>query len=367
MMLLNRCSFLARTILVFVLFMFLLSLGSIEINASPALGVITPRPLVDQTPLEPLTNPSSATYGSRYLSGFGEDDSFTVFFENRDDSNIISYVSTTQGPTKFPSSVTATNIVDTHFLIKYWPYYHDGEWYDYRAWASVGIDPNHHFYVTDDLDTWILVSTFTIPNAVTFGSARGTVYYGFHDIMIINNMYYAWGESNNGETMIVRSNWGGDVWEAFARVGGTQVGDGPLLMPEGVSPAPTGSFFVLPNNEGYGKFTVPGDGSGIYLAVNTIANPSQNPGVLEANFINPANWAWHDGTTGRLSSGHALLYETAAHDYREVWMVPQSDPDDPWVILYTADFDGSKALGYATSPIVCTPGLLCMFFPIIGK
>ena len=101
--------------------------------------------------------------------------------------------------------------------------------------------------------------------------------------------------------------------------------------------------------------------------MNTIANPSQEPGVLEANFLDPANWTWHDGSTGRLTPAHALLYETADHDFREVWMVPQSDPEDAWVFLYTADYDGTRALGYATSPVICTPGRICTFLPLIGK
>jgi hypothetical protein len=363
----HRYWFTIRTYMLLVFLTIFLTLDPVYIQAAPLLGVITPQELTDQTPDEPLTNPSTSSYSSRYLSGFGEDDIFTVFFEDRDSSNTISYVSTIQGPTKFPATITATNINDTHFLVKDWPYYYDGEWYGYRGWGSVENNPNHNFYVSNDLDTWILVNTFSIPNAVTFTTARGTVYYGFHDVIILNNMYYAWAESNNGETMIVRSSWGGDQWEAFAKVGGTQEKDGPLLMPVGFSPTPTGSFFELANDGGYGKLHVPGDDSGIYLAVNTVAKPSQDQGILEANFINPANWTWHDGSTGRLTSAHALLYRTASHDYREVWMVPQTNDEDPWVILYTADFNGTKALGFATGPTLCIPGLMCTLLPIVYK
>jgi hypothetical protein len=119
MVLIKKYSLGARTLMVLVLSVFLLSLGQDNIMAARALGVITPRSLVDQTPIEPLTNPSSATYSSRYLSGFGEDNSFTVFFENRDASSTITHVSTTQGVLGFPASVTATNIQpETHFLVK---------------------------------------------------------------------------------------------------------------------------------------------------------------------------------------------------------------------------------------------------------
>jgi hypothetical protein len=339
-----------------------------SIQAAPVLGVVTPPVLEDQTPLEPLQNPSSTSYSSRYLSGFGEDDNFTVFFENRDASYEISYVSTTTGPLGFPVDVTATNIQDTHLLIKDWPYYYDGEWYDYRAWGAVGNNPDHHFYVSDDLVNWTLVSTFTIPNAEGFDAGGSFVYYGFHDIIIINQTYYGWAEANGGETMLVSSSWGGDVWEAFAMVGGNQLADGPLATPASdVSPTPTGSFFELPDDQGYGKLYIPGDDSGIYLAVNTVAKPSQEPAVLETNFIDPGNWTWHDGSTGRLTPDQALLYQTAAHDYREAWMVPQPDPHDPWVILYTADYGGNKSLGYATFPGICEPGKFCLLFPIIFK
>ncbi|MDZ7308482.1 MAG: hypothetical protein ONB49_15680, partial [candidate division KSB1 bacterium] len=40
-----------------------------------------------------------------------------------------------------------------------------------------------------------------------------------------------------------------------------------------------------------------------YLAINTAAKASLAPAALEAAFINPANWTWHDGTTGRRRTG----------------------------------------------------------------
>jgi hypothetical protein len=364
----RRYFYVIRVGSVLVFMVVLLAMQKVGIQAAPVLGVITLPAIEDQTPLEPLLSPDALTYSSRYISGFGLDDSFTVFFEDRDNGSRISYVSSDEGPTAFPSTVTATNIVDTHLLVKDWPYFYDGTLYGYRAWGAVGNNPEHHFYVSDDLVSWTLVSTFTIPNAASFTTTRGFVYYGFHDIILINGTYYGWGEANSGETMFVRSAMGGDDWEAFTKVGGNQLEDGPLVTPaEGISPTPTGSFFELADNQGYGKLYVPGDDSGIYLAVNTVAKPSQEPAVLEANFIDPANWTWHEGSTGRLTSLHALLYGTSYHDYREVWMVPQPAPHEPWVILYTASFDGNKALGYATSPNVCDPGKACMIFPIAVK
>jgi LPXTG-site transpeptidase (sortase) family protein len=182
------------------------------------------------------------------------------------------------------------------------------------------------------------------------------VYYGFHDVIRINGTYYAWGEANSGETLLLRSATGANDWEAFDRIGGNQIGDGPLLTPgPGVSPSPTGNFFDLGDGRGFGKLYLAGDDSGIYLAVNTTALPSQAPATFEANFIDPNNWTWNNDTVGRLTPAHALLYETAIHDYREAWLVPQSDPTSPWTIVYTARFSGDLALGYAS---VTPPGVI---------
>jgi hypothetical protein len=216
------------------------------------LGVITgfagsfaPIEIVDQTPLQPLSNPVPSSYSPRYVSGFGADDAFTVFFEDRSAGSQISFVSTTNGPTGFPAAATPTNINDTHFLVKDWPINISGTDYAYRAWGAVGNNPNHNFYVSNDLANWILVSTFTIPNASTFTNAKGFIYYGFHDVMLINGTYYAWGESNQSQTMLARSTNGVDTWEAFASIGGTEVSDGPLQLPSGTTSGwtPSGSFF----------------------------------------------------------------------------------------------------------------------------
>ncbi len=325
----------------------LLSLNPMSVWAD---GAFYPSAVTDQTPTAPLANPDPSSFQPRYISGFGSDDSFTVFFEDRDAGQTISYVSTTSGPTGFPSSATATDIADTHFVVKDWPITVDGTEYAYRAWGSVGNNMDHHFYVSNDLMTWTLVSTFTIPNASGFTDAHGWVYYGFHDVIELNGMYYAFAESNQSQTMIVRSANGDDVWEAFDSVGG-RPGDGPLELPAGVSYGwtPSGSFVDLGHDRGYGKVYVDPRDSNFYLAINTVAKPSMPPADLEAAFINPANWTWHDGTTG--PAANPILSETTEHDLRECWVVPNTDPDADWVIVYDADFgsaDGGKALGYAT-------------------
>lgn len=145
--------------------------------------------------------------------------------------------------------------------------------------------------------------------------------------------------------MIVTSDTGSDDWTAIAGVGGVNILHGPLQYPE--SSTPSGSFFDLGHDRGYGKFQVRGDDSGIYLAVNTDAKASLSPAAFEAAFVEPNNWTWHDGTTGPMNS--PLLTRTVEHDFREMWFVPQSNPDDPWLGVYDADFgraDGGLALGY---------------------
>ncbi len=250
----------------------------------------------DHTPTAPLANPLPASYGSRYLSGFGTGDSFTVFFEDRDAGSAISYNSTSGGPEGFAAANTGTNVADTHFTVKDWPITVGATPYAYRAWASVGNNPDHRFYVANDPSTWVLVSTFTIANDPGFTGARGQVYYGFHDVTLLNGTYYAFAESNQGQTMLVRSAAGDDVWQAFAGVGGTLAADGPLQMPE--SATPSGSFFDLGLDRGTGKIHVRGNDSALLLAVNTAARPSLAPAAPEAAFIDPTSWTWHDGTTG---------------------------------------------------------------------
>ncbi|MDZ7304359.1 MAG: right-handed parallel beta-helix repeat-containing protein [candidate division KSB1 bacterium] len=307
--------------------------------------------VTDQTPTAPLPNPAPASYEPRYVSGFGSDGTFTVFFEDRALGNQIFYVATTSGPTGFPATATTTSIIpETHFVIKDWPITINSTTYAYRAWGSVGNNPQHKFYVSNDLTNWTLISTFTIPNAASFTDAHGWVYYGFHDVILLNGTYYAFAESNQSQTMLVRSANGNDVWEAFASIGG-RPGWGPLELPSGVTAGwtPRGNFIDLGYDRGYGKIYVDPRDNNFYLAINTAAKASLAPAALEAAFINPANWTWHDGTTGPASN--PILSATAEHDLRECWVVPNSNPNADWVIIYDADFgvaDGSKALGYAT-------------------
>jgi len=299
----------------------------------------------DVTPTVPLSNPVATSYQPRYVSGFGSGNSFTLFFEDRDAGGRISHITTTTGPTGFPTAVTATNISDTHFCVKPWPINVGDTDYAYRAWGAVGNNADHHFYVSNDMTNWTLVSTFTIPTNLPAGVLGGWVYYGFHDVIYINGTYYAWGECNQGHTLICRSTNGDDVWKAFDRVGG--LGSGPLRVPGPLGGTPTASFFDLGNDRGYGKIMVPGNDSAFYLAINTSAKPSLSPADLETAFINPDNWTWHDGTTGLAST--PILVETAEHDLRECWLVPNPGSTE-WTVVYDADFgsaDGGKALGYA--------------------
>lgn len=311
-------------------------------------GTFIPAAVVDQTPTAPLQDPTPATYQPRYVSGFGSNDSFTVVFEDRDATQAISFATTTTGPSGFPVSVTSCGITDTHFCVKAWPIEINGTNYEYRGWGSVGNNPQHHFYVAKTLTEWTLISTFTISNAVGYNPDE-YVYYGFHDVLLINGTYYAWGEGNGGGTLVVRSPTGKDDWEAFSRVGGNAPSDGPLYMIE--SPTPSGSFVDLGYNRGLGKVQVRGNDSGYYLAINTACRANLSPAEYEAAFTNVNNWTWNNGTTGAVTNTTALLTATAEHDVRECWVVPQSNPDDPWVIVYDADYgagDGGKALGYAT-------------------
>ena len=344
-----------------LLFMALvLSLGSAELAGGLALAdTFVPIAVTDQTPTAPLVNPVPSSFQPRYISGFGSGNSFTVFFEDRDAGNTISYASTTSGPAGFPASATATNIADTHFTVKDWPINIGGTDYAYRAWAAVGNNIEHHFYVSNDLTNWVLISTFTILIAPEFTDPHGLVYYGFHDVIQLNGTYYAFAESNQSQTMIVRSVNGDYVWEAFASIGGLP-GWGPLELPAGVSSGwtPSGSFVDLGHDRGYGKIYVDPRDSNFFLAVNTVAMASLSPADLEAAFVNPANWTWRDGTTGPASS--PILSETGEHDLRECWAVSNSDPDVDWVIIYDADFgssDGGKAIGYATLTPPSSPNM----------
>jgi len=353
----------------------ILALATCFVAAPGDAGTFDEFVLTDQTPTVPLGSPVPSSYQPRYISGFGLDSAFTVFFEDRDAGGTISYVSTTTGPEGFPAAASPSNITDTHFLIKDWPITIGPTSYAYRAWGAVGNNPQHNFYVSNDLATWTLVSTFTIPNAASFTNALGFVYYGFHDMILVNGTYYAFAESNQSQTMVVRSANGDDVWEAFESIGGPP-GNGPLELPAGVLNGwtPSGSFFDLGLDRGFGKVYADPRDTAFYLAVNTVARPSMAPAALEAAFIDPANWTWHDDTTGPAAA--PILSATAEHDLRECWLVPRSSPAAPWVLMYDGDYgaDGGRALGYATvAPSVIEPiptasplGLLVLVILLAG-
>jgi len=309
--------------------------------------------VVDQTPTAPLANPVPANFQPRYISGFGQGSSYTVFFEDRDNGNAISFNTTTTGPTGFSATSTVTNVVgETHFCVKDWPIEIGGVNYNYRAWGSVGNNPLHRFYVSNDLTNWTLVSTFQIPIAASFSNARGLPFYGFHDVYMVNGNYYALGESNLGQTMICKSANGDDVWEAIGSIGGTLLSDGNLIAPtvQGLGWSPSGSFTDLGHDRGFGWFYMSPYDDGLYLAINVTAKASLPPADLEAALIDPANWTWNDGSVG--PAGNPLMTGTPEHDIRECWVVPYINPDNEWVIMYDADFgvaDGGKALGYTTA------------------
>ncbi len=177
------------------------------------------------------------------------------------------------------------------------------------------------------------------------------MYYGFHDVIQINGTYYAFAETNLARTLIVSSTEGTDRWYAFASLGSFAGSEfGPLQLPVGIGYGwtPSGAFFDLGHDRGYGKIYADPRDSQFYLAVNTAAKPSLQPAAFETAFINPDNWTWHDGSTGPASN--PILTENLVHDLREVWQVPSSDADSGWTVIYDADFGperGSKALGYA--------------------
>ena len=151
--------------------------------------------MTDQTSTAPLSSPTPGSFQPKYISGFGSEDAFTIFYEDRDNGGKISHITTTTGPTGFPASGTATNITDAHFCVKDWPITIDEVEYAYRGWGSVGNNNLHKFYVSDDMNTWTEVAQFTIPNAGSFTNARGYVYFGFHDVILLNGTYYAFAES----------------------------------------------------------------------------------------------------------------------------------------------------------------------------
>jgi uncharacterized repeat protein (TIGR01451 family)/MYXO-CTERM domain-containing protein len=126
-------------------------------------------------------------------------------------------------------------------------------------------------------------------------------------------------------------------------------GQGQLGSPWGATGwTVRGNFFDLGNDRGYGKLYIDPRDTAFYLAVNTAAKASLPAAQLEAAFINPANWTWHDGNTGAPTT--PIAHETSDHDLKEGWLVPRSSPTPEWTIIYDAGYSqlstGGRNLGY---------------------
>ena len=327
-------------------------------------------PQTDQTTLSPLVSPNPSVTDPRYISGFGADNAYTVFYEDRNDTAGCAYGSwiyfnqTTSGPLGFSSTSTRTDICDTHFVVKNWPITISGLGaYSYRGWGSVGNDPNHTFYVSNNLVNWTRIyygaGMFSDPSNIMSGE---TIDYGFHDIVQINGNYIGFVESAGGHTYIAWSDNGDEHWTITGKVGGSAASDGPLnLSFTSDGPIPTGNFLLMMVNGQlvYGKLMVPGNHSGAFLAINKAAAQAATPVQAEAAFMNPANWTWSNGSTGLPASNNAVLLNTLSsggHTIQEVFSVPTSNPQSDNVILFTAKYASggfNYGLGCAASSSEC--------------
>jgi LPXTG-site transpeptidase (sortase) family protein len=328
-------------------------------------------PQTDQTPIAPLSKPGS-TAQPRYISGFGIDNVYTIFYEDRLDTVgctnpetfRIYYNQTTTGPFGFAVTGTATNICDTHFIVKNWPITIGSTTYSYRGWGAQGNNPSHAFYVSNDLVHWMEiyngVSMFSDTSNVLAGD---TILYGFHDIVQLNSNYMGWVETAGGRTFIVWSDQGDEHWKVIGEVGGAVAGAGPLNMyffPGISGPKPSGNFVLmeLDGQLAYTKLYLAGDYRGAYMAINRAAAQAATPSQAEAAFINPANWTWRNGTTGLPTLADTVIastYGTGGHDIREAWTVPMSNYRSDHVVLYTASYavGSAKGLGCASASAQC--------------
>lgn len=318
-------------------------------------------PQTDQNPITPLVFPNPTIASPRYISGFGVNDTYTIFYEDRNDSAgcafgyRIYYNQTASGVPGLSAIGTPTNICDTHLLVKNWPITILGTTYSYRAWGSVDNNPSHTFYVSNDLTNWTLlyvgVNMFSDPGGVLAGD--GGIYYGFHDIIQLNGNYIGWVESNGGRTYIVWSDDGDQNWTIMSRVGGGTAADTPLnlyFFPGITGPIPSGNFLLM-ELDGfltYAKLYIPGDRSAAYLAINRAAAQAATPALAETAFMNPGNWTWRDGSIGLPGAANSVITSTlgaGGHDVRETWSVPASDYRADHVILYTARYGSGPGRG----------------------
>jgi parallel beta-helix repeat protein len=315
----------------------------------------TPVPAVDHSPTSPLGTPS-APAEPRYISGIGIDNVYTIFYEDRHDTagctsgtNRIYFDQTTTGPLGFAASGTATNICDSHFLVKDWTITISGTLYNYRAWGAGTYTGTHNFYVSNDLINWTLVNTFT------FDHPSDGILYSFHDIVKLNNHYIGWVESAGGNTYIASSDNGDDIWTVEAEVGGGAALSAPLSLYffAGITgPKPAGNFVLmeLDGQKTYAKLYYAGDYSGAYLAINRAAAQATTPADAETAFKDPDNWTWRDGTIGLPKAADTVIASTigsGGHDVREGWMAPMSDYHANHFSIYTANYaSGAKGLGW---------------------
>ena len=252
-------------------------------------------PQTDRNPATPLAAGGPSIY-PRYISGFGTDNTFTIFYEDRNDAVScptpgtwrIYFNQTTSGPLGLSPTSTATDLCETHFTVKNWPITLSGTTYAYRGWGANGNTGTHAFYVSTDLVHWTLVSTFT------FNHPSDGILYGFHDILMLNGHSMGFVESAGGRTYIVWSAAGDQNWTVVAEVGGGGPGDGPLnlyLFSGITGPKPTGNFIRMYVNGSlvFGKLMIPGDSSAAYLAINGAAAQAATPAEAETAFLDPAN------------------------------------------------------------------------------
>jgi LPXTG-site transpeptidase (sortase) family protein len=322
-------------------------------------------PQTDQTPLAPLSNPGSPIQ-PRYISGFGLDNIYTIFFENRADqigcTNLDTYRiyfnQTISGPFGFSATSTATDLCETHFTVKNWPITIGMTSYAYRGWGAQGNNPNHGFYVSNNLVNWTTIYTgpnmFQDPLGVMGGE---TINYGFHDIIELNGHFLGFAESAGGNTYIVESDNGDENWTVMAEVGGSQNTDGPLALSFSLAgPLPTGNFLLMEVDGQlvYGKLMVPGNRQGAYLAINSAAAQASTPALAEAAFMDITNWTWRDGTSWVApGAANATLLPIAAHTISEVWSAPASDSNADFVTIYTASYGGTRGVGCAAENSQC--------------
>ncbi len=300
-------------------------------------------PQQDRTPLAPLAKPNSPPAKPRYISGFGLNNAYTIFYEDRVAPGCtanypIYFNQTSSGPLGFAATSTATDICDSHVLVKNWAITIGATTYAYRAWGAGNYSGSHNFYVSNNLVNWTLVAPFT------FDHPSDGILYGFHDIIQLNGHYIGFVESAGGHTYIVSSPTGDQNWTVVAKVGGSDVSDAPLnLSFTSDGPIPTGDFLRMEvgGQIVYGKLMVPGNHSGAYMAINRAAAQAATPAAAEAAFLDPTNWTWADSSTGLPGPGNRVLTSTlgaGGHDIHETWTIPASNPLSDNVILYTANY-----------------------------